>query len=145
MAGWDNLAADVERIYISMKTADLEALDEKVRWLKANGWPAMNRSRLLRIAIGALDVECMIGPLLDTQPLIDAKIVDQIVEAEAPRGRKSRDKRPDRARREVPVGVWHCGYCGEAGHNIRTCPHIENGVDNIDPPIIAVTSEDTFG
>lgn len=119
-SGWHKgMPDDIERIYISMKTPDLVALDEKVAWLKANGWPAMNRSRLLRIALGALDVERMVGPLLDQQP---PPAIEEPIVVEKPRA----SKRKARATRMVvtvaEVAVWHCGYCGEAGHNIRTCP-----------------------
>lgn len=129
---------DIERICVSIKRDDLAVLDEKVNWLKSNGWPAMNRSRLLRIAVGALDVGRMIAPHLDKQPVIEEPIV-------VPRGRKTRDKRPDRAKREAAVAVWHCGYCGEAGHNVRTCPYIEDGIEEDGPAVIMGTKEDEFG
>lgn len=50
-------------ISISMYTKDIELLREKVGILKRRGYSKMNKSRLIRIALNALDIERLDGVL----------------------------------------------------------------------------------
>jgi hypothetical protein len=44
-----------------MYTEDVEALNAKVTRLKALGWTAASRSHLIRIALGRLDDDAIVG------------------------------------------------------------------------------------